>query len=289
MDRLLGNGSEVYAVVYFGMIAAVALAEWLQPRRVPGEGQGLRWVGNFGLTILGAILVRAVFPLVGVGWAVFCEEHRLGLLNQVAWPFWLTLAATIVTIDLAYYLQHYLLHRVPLLWRLHRTHHSDVEYDFTTGVRFHPFETVYSTAVLMLVVLVLGAPPVAVLLSQALSVALAFVEHANLRIPEPVDRVVRRVFVTPDMHRIHHSQEIDEGNSNFSNMFSFWDRLFGTYIDQPAAGHDGIAFGVAELSGVRHQQLPWMLAQPFLNPARPADPTRPDLNATSPSSPRTGH
>ena len=288
MDRLLGNGAEVYAAVYFGMITLVAVAEWLHPRRAGTEGQGLRWLGNFSLTILGAILVRALFPLVGVGWAVFCQEHRLGLLNQVAWPAWAGLLVTVVVVDLAYYLQHYVLHRVPLLWRLHRTHHSDLEYDFTTGVRFHPFETVYSTAVLMLVVLVLGAPPAAVLIAQALSVAVAFIEHANLRIPDAVDRVLRRVIVTPDMHRIHHSQDVHEGNSNFSNMFSFWDRLFGTYVDQPAAGHDGIAFGVAELAEPRHQRFGWLLLQPFLNPAsagRPAVPAPAGSPAAAPSGP----
>ncbi len=128
-----------------------------------------------------------------------------------------------------------------MLWRLHRTHHSDHEYDFTTGVRFHPFEAVYTTAMLMGAIFALGAPPVAILTSQLLSVALAFVEHANIRIPSRLDRVLRVVFVTPDMHRIHHSQDLREGESNFSNTFSWWDRLFGTYVDQPAAGHDGIS------------------------------------------------
>lgn len=268
MERLSGNEAELYATVYFGMIAAVALAEWLQPRRAPAGGLGLRWFGNFALTIIGAVLVRALFPLVGVGWALFCEQRQIGFLNQVAWPGWLELLLTVVVADLAYYTQHYLLHRVPLLWRLHRTHHSDHEYDFSTGVRFHPFEAVYTTAVLVLVIGALGAPPFAVLIWQALSVAVAFVEHANLRIPAAVDRVIRRVFVTPDMHRVHHSQDMHEGNSNFSNMLSIWDRLFGTYVDQPAAGHDGIVFGVAELAEPRHQRLHWMLAQPFLRPPR---------------------
>ena len=171
METLLKNGSQLYAFVYFGAIIVVALLESVLPRRAAGNTLGLRWFGNFSLTIIGAILVRALFPLVGVGWAVFCSERGLGLFNQVTWPPWSEFALTIVAIDAVYYVQHYMLHRIPMLWRLHRTHHSDQEYDFTTGVRFHPFEAVYTTAVLLAAILALGAPPVAVLASQLLSVA----------------------------------------------------------------------------------------------------------------------
>ena len=268
METLLKNGSQVYAFVYFGAIVVVALLESVLPRRASGDALGLRWFGNFSLTIIGAIMVRALFPLAGVGWAVFCSERGLGLFNRVAWPGWVELTLTIVVIDLSFYVQHYLLHRVPALWRLHRTHHTDQEYDFTTGLRFHPFEMVGAAATMMGVVLALGAPPVAVLVSQLLSVAVAFVEHANVRIPWWMDRALRTVIVTPDMHRIHHSQDIREGQSNFANTFSWWDRLFGTYIDQPAAGHDGIVFGVSDFSERKHLTLPWMLAQPFLSSNR---------------------
>lgn len=265
MEALLKNGSEIYAFVYFGAIIVVALLEAASPRRVPGNILALRWFGNFSLTIIGTVLVRALFPVVGVGWAVFCNERGLGLLNQVAWPWWLELALTIVVIDFTLYLQHFLLHRVPVLWRLHRTHHSDHEFDFTTGVRFHPFEALYSTTVLLGTILALGPPPAAVLASQLLTVAVAFAAHANIRIPSSIDRVVRLLVVTPDMHRIHHSQDVGEGNSNFSNTLPWWDHLFGTYVDQPAAGHDGMVFGVAELSERKHLTLPWMLVQPFLS------------------------
>jgi sterol desaturase/sphingolipid hydroxylase (fatty acid hydroxylase superfamily) len=265
---MLKNGAQIYAFVYFGAIVVVALLEVVRPRRAIGGGLGVRWFGNFGLTIIGAVVVRMLFPLVGVGWALFCLERGLGLFNQVAWPAWAELTLTVVLLDAAIYGQHYLLHRIPVLWRMHRTHHSDHEYDFTTGVRFHPFETVFSTAVLMAAILGLGAPPAAVLVSQVLSVAIAFVEHANLRLPPVLDRTLRLVVVTPDMHRIHHSQDVHEGDSNFSNVFSWWDRLFGTYLDQPAAGHDGIVFGVAELSERKHLTLPGMLLQPFLPVSR---------------------
>ncbi len=280
MEALLKNASQLYAFVYFGGIIVVALLEWLFPRRATGDSVRVRWFGNFSLTILGAMLVRALFPVVGVGWAVFCAERGVGLFNQVNWPLWSEFLLTIVVIDAVYYGQHYVLHRVPVLWRVHRTHHSDQDYDFTTGVRFHPFEAVYSTAVLMGAIAALGAPPVAILASQLLAVTLAFVEHANVRIPTWLDRVLRVVFVTPDMHRIHHSQDLREGESNFSNTFSWWDRLFGTYVDQPAAGHDGIRFGVVELGEPKHLTLQWMLVQPFLNPKRQAVP--PDSRTAAP-------
>ena len=165
---------------------------------------------------------------------------------------------------MSHYVQHYLLHRVPILWRLHRTHHTDVEYDFSTGVRFHPFETIVATVTLMSVVAALGAPPAAVLISQVLTVVVDFVEHANVRLPASLDRTLRLVFVTPDMHRVHHSQERHEGNSNFSNMFSIWDRLFGTYVDQPAGRTRAHGVWRPRFTDRKHQRLHWMLAQPFL-------------------------
>jgi sterol desaturase/sphingolipid hydroxylase (fatty acid hydroxylase superfamily) len=264
MDAFLKNGAEVYAVAYFGAILVVALVEWLLPRRATSELVRIRWAGNFGLTVLGAVFVRLLFPIAGVGWAIVCRERGLGVLNHVDVPGWVAFPLTVVLIDFSHYVQHYVLHRVPILWRLHRTHHTDLEYDFSTGVRFHPFEMVVATVTLMSVVAALGAPPAAVLISQVLTVVADFVEHANVRVPASLDRMLRLVFVTPDMHRVHHSRERREGNANFSNLFSMWDRLFGTYVDQPAAGHDGIAFGVPEFTERKHQRLDWMLVQPFL-------------------------
>jgi sterol desaturase/sphingolipid hydroxylase (fatty acid hydroxylase superfamily) len=266
---LLEHGSQIYATVYFGVILAVAVAEAVVPARAMGASPGRRWLTNFSLTMLGMGLVRLSFPLFGVAWAIFCAERGWGLLHQVEHPAWLGLAFTVVALDLAYYTQHYLLHRVPLLWRLHRTHHSDLEYDFSTGVRFHPFEAIFTTLFAMASIAVLGAPPAGVMLSQILAAAVSFVEHANVCLPARVDRVVRLLFVTPNMHRVHHSVELDEGNSNFSNMFSFWDRLFGTYITQPAAGHDGMRFGLMEVQDTRQLTLPRLLSQPFEGLAAP--------------------
>ena len=257
---MLDAGSQAYATVYFGAILAVALVEAFAPARAAGPGIGRRWLRNFSLTILGTVSVRLLFPLAGVGWAVFVAERGWGLLPLAGWPLWASIAITVVVLDFSYYLQHYLLHAVPLLWRLHRTHHSDVEYDFSTGVRFHPFEALFTAVFSMAFIVLLGAPPEGVMLSQILAVAVSFVEHANVVIPAGVDRAIRLVFVTPNMHRVHHSVEHHEGNSNFSNMFSFWDRLFGTYVDQPAAGHDRIEFGLMEVRDRAQLTLPRLLA-----------------------------
>jgi sterol desaturase/sphingolipid hydroxylase (fatty acid hydroxylase superfamily) len=153
---------------------------------------------------------------------------------------------------------------VPILWRLHRTHHSDREYDFTTGIRFHPFEELFTTTLELGLILALGAPPAAVFLSRLLSMTVSLVEHANLRIPSSLDRIVRTVLVTPDMHRVHHSQAPGDNRSNLSTAFSWWDRVFGTYREHPTGGETSVEFGLREFHEAKHSTLPWMLAQPFL-------------------------
>jgi len=269
MDSLLNHASQAYGVVYFGAVIVIALLECVVPRRVPGDTLALRWFGNVAITVVDTIVTRALFPIAALGWSIVCSERGWGLFNALAWPAWLEFPLTILLLDLFLYAQHYLLHRIGFLWRLHRTHHSDQEYDLTTGLRFHPLEMTYTTALSLGVLLILGAPPLAVLISQLLSTAVTFIEHANVRIPVGIDRLVRLVFVTPDMHRIHHSSAAGESRSNFSNMFSWWDRLFGTYVEQPQAGHNGMTFGLAEFSERKHLTLPWMLAQPFISDKDP--------------------
>jgi sterol desaturase/sphingolipid hydroxylase (fatty acid hydroxylase superfamily) len=264
-EGFLSRASEIYAYAFFGTVMVIALVEWAVPRRRPGETLALRWFGNVAIWILDSIAIKAVFPLGTIAWAVVCAERGWGLLHAVAWPAWLGLLITAISLDLVNYGQHYLLHRIPLLWRLHRTHHSDAEFDFTTGLRFHPVESLFTTSMQLLAIFLLGASPLAVLAVQLAFVAISFIEHGNLRVPAGVDRFVRLVFVTPDMHRIHHSQATGESQANFSNLFSWWDRLFRTYVHAPAAGHDGIVFGLPEFTGRKHATLPWMLVQPFLS------------------------
>jgi sterol desaturase/sphingolipid hydroxylase (fatty acid hydroxylase superfamily) len=256
--------SELYAVDYFGIIIMVSLLEYVVPRREIGPTLRLRWVSNFGVSIIGTIAIRAIFPLVGVGWATLCSERGWGLFNSLAAPVWLTFATTFLLLDLGAYSQHYLLHRVPWLWRLHRAHHTDHDCDFSTGARFHPLESIFTNGATIAIIAILGAPPLAVFASQLVSTAIGFIEHGNVRVPASLDRIIRFVIVTPDMHRIHHSQEAGENQVNYGGTFTWWDRLLRTYRDQPARGSGDIVFGVEGFDGRKHQTLPWILAQPFL-------------------------
>ena len=271
-DSFLTNASTTYAYAYFGIVIALTLAEWARPRRTPADTLTLRWSNNFAIMVLDFVVLQTFFPLATIGWATLCSERGWGLMNAGSWPPAAAFLVTIVVLDFASYGQHYLLHRFSFLWRLHRTHHSDADCDFTTGVRFHPLESIFSTSVVFAVIYAVGPPAAAVFTWQILSLAATFVEHANVRIPQRIDRLVRTIFVTPDMHRIHHSQVGRESRSNMSNLFSWWDRLFGTYIDQPAAGHISMILGMQEYSDRKHATLPWMLAQPFL-PETESSPT----------------
>jgi sterol desaturase/sphingolipid hydroxylase (fatty acid hydroxylase superfamily) len=263
MDGLLQRAAEVYALAYFGLVLVAAVLEWVVPFRPATDSLKLRWFSNITISILDTVVLRSLFPMVAVGWASFCHVRGWGLFNQVAAPAWLAFVLTVLALDLLNYAQHYTMHRVPLLWRLHRTHHSDHEFDFSTGLRFHPLEAVIATAISFGFIAALGAPPAAVFVLQLLSLGVTFIDHANVRVPASVDRVLRLAFVTPDMHRIHHSQNAHEGNSNFANVFSWWDRLFATYVQEPSAGSE-MTFGVEGFADRKHLMLPWMLAQPFL-------------------------
>jgi sterol desaturase/sphingolipid hydroxylase (fatty acid hydroxylase superfamily) len=269
MDAVLKQMSDVYTATFFGLIIVLAVAEWFVPRRGSAAAEGPRLASNFGISLLNNVAVRAVFPATAIGWAALCAQRGWGLFAHTAWPAPVEFLTTILALDLLLYGRHYLLHRVPILWRLHRTHHSDRDYDFTTGIRFHPLEEFFTTTLELGLILALGAPAAAVFLSRLLSMTVSLVEHANLRIPSSLDRIVRTVLVTPDMHRIHHSQAPGDNRSNLSTAFSWWDRVFGTYREHPAAGEAAIEFGLREFPEGKHSTLPWMLAQPFL--ANPAD------------------
>jgi len=279
MEGLLARASEIYAVDYFGAIILVALLEVIVPLRATGDSLKLRWTSNFSIAILGSVLMRIAFPAFGLLGAALNHQYGIGLLNYVTLPQWVGLALTVLTLDLAAYGQHYLLHRVDWLWRIHRTHHSDSDYDFTTGVRFHPFEAIITGAIGFAAVTVLGAPPAFVLISTLLETFNGFLEHSNIRMPRTLDRVLRLTLVTPAMHSIHHSKAGGDSQTNFGAIFPWWDRLFGTYRDQPSVGQDAMAFGVDGFEGRQHQKLHWMLVHPFLNEATDAERTaEPSVN-----------
>jgi sterol desaturase/sphingolipid hydroxylase (fatty acid hydroxylase superfamily) len=257
------------------VLALMAAAETVAPRRARAVPRRMRWPANLGLAALGTVLVRALPALGAVGVAALGEVHGWGVLRAAApVPAGLASALTVLLLDLAIYFQHVLFHAVPALWRLHRVHHADLDFDVTTGLRFHPLEILISAALKAAVVAALGPPVAAVILFEVLLNAGSLFNHANWRLPPAVDAALRWVVVTPDMHRVHHSIRTRETNSNFGFTLPWWDRLLGTYRAQPAAGHERMILGIAAFRDVRDLRLDRLLVQPFLversTPALPA-------------------
>jgi len=248
---------------FAGIFAAMALWELLAPRRRQAIGRSRRWPSNLGIVALNTLLVRLVFPVAAVGVALLAETRGWGLFRVLPAPASLAVITSVILLDLAIYFQHVLFHAVPVLWRLHRMHHTDLEFDVSTGARFHPFEIVLSMVIKLGVVVALGAPAVAVLIFEVLLNATSMFNHGNVRIPMQLDRALRCVLVTPDMHRVHHSVAPRETNSNFGFNLPWWDRLFGTYRAQPAAGHEGMTIGIEQFREPRELRLDRMLMQPF--------------------------
>ena len=247
---------------FLGVLALTGLAETLAPRRPRLVSRGFRWLNNFGLIAVGTLALRAL-PVLAVAFAGIAQANGWGVFNRVAAPYWLAVLVSFVALDFAIYLQHRVFHAVPVLWRLHMVHHADPEIDASTGIRFHPIEIALSMAIKFGAIALIGAPALAVLLFEIVLNATSMFSHANWRLPLGVDRALRAVLVTPDMHRVHHSVIRRETDSNFGFNFSFWDRLCGTYRAQPEAGHDAMTIGLKQFESQRRQNLLWMLLLPF--------------------------
>ena len=248
-----------FAVVFLAM----ALAERWAPRRRTGTATAPRWRANLGLVVVDTLMLRLVSTASAVSAALAVEAQGWGLLNRLPWPVWGEAVVAVVILDFAIYLQHVLFHVMPLLWRFHRVHHSDRDFDVTTGVRFHPGEVLLSVLYKMAVVAVLGLPAAAVLAFEILLNATSLFNHGNVFLPVGMDRVLRGFLVTPDMHRVHHSPRRAETNSNFGFNLSWWDRLFGTYRAQPTTGHDAMAIGLDDVRQPDRWPLFGLLAMPF--------------------------
>ena len=249
---------------FLGVFAVIGLWELAAPRRVLTVSKGLRWASNLGIVVLNTVLLRLLFPLAAVGVAAFCKANGWGLLNHFHIPFVIAVPLAVIVLDFVIWLQHVMVHAVPALWRLHRVHHADLDYDVTTGSRFHPIEIILSMLIKFATIAVLGPPVVAVVIFEVLLNATAMFNHGNIRLPSALDRVLRWFVVTPDMHRVHHSIEDDEANSNFGFNLPWWDRLFGTYRGQPRAGHLGMTIGIRDHRDPREvTRLPGMLLLPF--------------------------
>lgn len=252
--------------VFLVVLSAMAAWEWIAPRRrqrIPRTG---RWPANLGIVVLDGLLLRLLFPLAATGVAALARAHHWGLLNAIPLPGWLSLLLAVVLLDLAIYFQHVLFHAVPVLWRLHRMHHADLEFDVTTGLRFHPGEIILSLLIKFGVIAALGPTPLAVLVFEVLLNATSMFEHGNVGLPATLDRMLRWVMVTPDMHRVHHSWYPKETNSNFGFNLSWWDRLFGTYRAQPRDGQTGMTIGINQFRDPRELHLIRMLWQPVSGP-----------------------
>jgi sterol desaturase/sphingolipid hydroxylase (fatty acid hydroxylase superfamily) len=262
---LLGHESLVRASAFAGVLAVMAAWEILAPRRPRALPRLRRWASNLGIVLLNTALLRLVFPLAAVAFAGLGQARGWGLLNQLEAPLVGAVLASVVALDLIIYLQHVMFHAVPVLWRVHRMHHADLDFDVTTGARFHPIEIMLSMLIKFSAIAVIGAPPVAVMIFEVILNATAMFNHSNIRLPVGIDRWLRVLIVTPDMHRVHHSIEDHETNSNFGFNLSLWDRLLGTYQAQPDAGHERMTLGIRDYRAPRLvTDLPGMLVLPFL-------------------------
>ncbi len=266
-ELLLANEPIIRTSIFLGILLAMALWEVAAPRRRREIPRLLRWTNNLGVVVVDTLLVRLTFPIVAVGLALLAEERGWGLFNVFGVPAWIAVIVAILALDLAIYLQHVMFHAVPALWRLHRMHHADLEFDVTTGLRFHPVEILLSMGIKLAVVAALGPPAVAVLIFEVLLNGTAMFNHSNVRIPLAVDRVLRWFVVTPDMHRVHHSIHPSETNSNFGFNVPWWDRLLGTYKAQPRDGHETMTIGIEQFRTRRDLWLDRMLIQPVKGPA----------------------
>jgi len=268
-DFLLNNEPTIRLTTFLAVLVGMMLWEVATPRRRQEIPKVLRWTNNLSLVVIDTAILRLTFPVLAVGLAGMAQANGWGLFNMVDLPLWVAVIASILILDLAIYLQHVVFHAVPGLWRLHRMHHADLEFDATTGLRFHPVEIVLSMAVKLALVVVIGAPAVAVLAFEVMLNAASIFNHSNISLPPAVDRVLRLFLVTPDMHRVHHSVEPRETNANFGFSVPWWDRMFGTYLAQPAKGHLGMAIGIEQFRTPRDLWLDRMLVQPLRG--RPAD------------------
>jgi sterol desaturase/sphingolipid hydroxylase (fatty acid hydroxylase superfamily) len=258
-----GMEGPIRLAFFVGIFVITALWEVAAPRRRLTVSKASRWFGNIGIVVINTVVLRLLFPAAAVGVALWVGKMGWGLFNIVTAPYWVKVVLSAILLDFVIYLQHVMFHAVPVLWRLHMMHHADLDYDLTTGARFHPIEIVLSMVVKTAAIVVLGAPALGVIIFEILLNGTAMFNHGNIWIPLGVDRVLRLFVVTPDMHRVHHSVFPSETNSNFGFNLPWWDRLMGTYRAQPSRGHEGMTIGLNQFRDQSRLTLPWMLILPF--------------------------
>ena len=258
------NESAIRLIFFVGIFAAVAVGELMAPRRPLITSKPARWFANIGIILINTALLRLIFGAAAITTALYAAQHGWGLFNSTPVPYWIAVVLSVIALDFVIYLQHVMFHAVPAFWRLHMMHHADLDFDVTTGTRFHPVEIMLSMLIKVAAVAVLGAPAVAVLIFEVLLNATSMFNHGNIRLPLGLDRFLRLFVVTPDMHRVHHSVFPFETNSNFGFNMPWWDRLMGTYRAQPSLGHDGMTIGLNQFRDPSDLTLPRILILPFI-------------------------
>lgn len=269
MDGVIPSEAAIRIAAFLAIFVSMTIFELWSPRlerpEMHGAMKSRRWFANLSMVVISSLVLRVAFPAAAVGAALFAETRDWGLLRLLGDGGFLSGVVAFVILDFAVWLEHLVSHKVPVLWRIHRIHHADTGFDVTTGLRFHPLEILLSMFWKAAVVVALGAPVLAVLVFEIVLNGSAMFSHSNVRLGPRLDRALRRVIVTPDMHRVHHSAEQVETDSNYGFNFSFWDRLFGTYADQPRRGHDRMTIGLARYRGDRPVHVGWLLLLPFLS------------------------
>jgi sterol desaturase/sphingolipid hydroxylase (fatty acid hydroxylase superfamily) len=263
-NQNMHNEIAIRLIFFFSIFVIVAFWEMLAPRRPLTTSKKMRWLNNLGITFLNPLVVRMIFPVLAVNMALRAQERDWGLLNNFDLPHWLDIVVGVIVLDLVIYLQHVMFHAIPILWRLHMVHHADLDYDLTTGLRFHPVEIVLSMILKITIIVAIGLPVASVLAFEIILTGMVMFNHGNIKLPISVDRFLRLFVVTPDMHRVHHSVIIHETNSNYGFNLSIWDRFFGTYLAKPSKGHQDMIIGLSQFRDHRRLTLPWLLILPFI-------------------------
>lgn len=263
IDFLYNNEATIRFSVFLSGFSLFALWEWLRPKRELTQVKLRRWLNNISLVVCGTIAVRIILPTAAIGMAYIVEQEHLGVINHFDLPFWLTVLITFILLDLSIYFQHIIFHVIPVLWRFHRVHHSDLDCDVSTGIRFHPVEILISILLKIVVITMLGAPVMAVILFEIVLNLMSMFTHSNIYLNRSIERVLRWFIVTPDMHRVHHSSRENETNSNFCFHLSIWDRFFGTYIENPVAGHKNMEIGLDQFREPYWQGFKGLMYMPF--------------------------
>jgi sterol desaturase/sphingolipid hydroxylase (fatty acid hydroxylase superfamily) len=268
MHEWLNHEPLLRLIPFAAIFLVMVVWEILSPRRTLSINKSYRWFNNLAMVLVNSMVLRFIFPGAAVGVAVWVESERWGLMNYsplLDWPLWINAIIGLVLLDFIIWLQHLLFHKTPVLWRLHRMHHADQDIDVTTGLRFHPLEIILSMVIKVAAILIFGVPVVAVFLFEVLLNATSMFNHGNVYIPKRLDRILRWFIVTPDMHRVHHSWHQDETNSNFGFNLPLWDRLLGTYKDQPRDGHHKMTIGINQFRAYEDLRIDRLLLQPFSN------------------------